>query len=709
MRQKESSCGREVSPKMERSVKGWERSWRSAGRGQRLGVTGMPARDTAHGFVTAGTQGRRGGGGLFQLMNRGQVLQGLPSGVLGLSQERRLIQQGADAVEVFATGRMKPTEEADAMETLREDVLEEAAEQFEGFQIQVSGLAGAAVAIGPTQASGGQEADATVGGGGLKDVTAEIAQGGLSGADGLNVHDPALFPDAGRQLGQCLRTLLSQGLAEESSEMVGQGNLGQEEGLAFGIPLTLIGAQAAARDEIMDVGMIDESAAPGVEEAKHPQGGTQAFRVAGQVLQSAGTGGKEKGVANFGMGTEPGTQWIGQGEGDQEVRDGQEQLGMLLEPSLGVGLTALRTVAIVAGMEGVVVSAAIGAEIERAPLLGGATGEDLAQDLTLADGHGGAVTFQVGRTPTGQDLVERQRERHARRNGRRHGRGGLEIGHELIEALLMGGLGDAGQMGINGGSGWIGMAEVDLDLAQVFPLLQQMSGVGMAQAMDMAGLLDAALFESHAESTLDGAAVQGVEGGGSALSVATLGWEEQTGMTMGLPGLAQQFQSALGQGDVTVSVAFAASDVSEHAFGVDVADLQVDAFAQAQAAGIDGHQTHLVVQGGDAGQHPAHLFSREDDRQLELIVGSHQFQFLGPGAVEGFFPEQFDGADGLGGGLAGKFLFLFEVDAVLANLLRGHLLGIFAVELAELADAGVVSLFGAGADGQEFEIIGEGF
>jgi hypothetical protein len=28
--------------------------------------------------------------------------------------------------------------------------------------------------------------------------------------------------------------------------------------------------------------------------------------------------------------------------------------------------------------------------------------------------------------------------------------------------------------------------------------------------------------------------------------------------------------------------------------------------------------------------------------------------------------------------------------------------------VAQLADAGVVGLFGAGADGQEFEIIGEG-
>jgi hypothetical protein len=48
-----------------------------------------------------------------------------------------------------------------------------------------------------------------------------------------------------------------------------------------------------------------------------------------------------------------------------------------------------------------------------------------------------------------------------------------------------------------------------------------------------------------------------------------------------------------------------------------------------------------------------------------------------------------------------------EVDAVLANLLGTDQLGGFIVELTELADTGVVSLFGARADGQELQVIGE--
>jgi hypothetical protein len=49
------------------------------------------------------------------------------------------------------------------------------------------------------------------------------------------------------------------------------------------------------------------------------------------------------------------------------------------------------------------------------------------------------------------------------------------------------------------------------------------------------------------------------------------------------------------------------------------------------------------------------------------------------------------------------------VDTVLADLLNGDPFGSAVVILAELADTGVIGLFGAGADGQELEVIGEGF
>jgi hypothetical protein len=75
--------------------------------------------------------------------------------------------------------------------------------------------------------------------------------------------------------------------------------------------------------------------------------------------------------------------------------------------------------------------------------------------------------------------------------------------------------------------------------------------------------------------------------------------------------------------------------------------------------------------------------------------------------VEGFLPEEFDGADGLGAGLAGDFLVELEMNAILPDVFGQKQFGGFVVKLAELAQAGVIGVLSPLADGQEFEIISE--
>ena len=79
-----------------------------------------------------------------------------------------------------------------------------------------------------------------------------------------------------------------------------------------------------------------------------------------------------------------------------------------------------------------------------------------------------------------------------------------------------------------------------------------------------------------------------------------------------------------------------------------------------------------------------------------------------PEALEGFFPEQFEGADDLGGSLAGDLFFALEEEAILAELLGGDQVGGFGEVLADVVDGGVVGLFGARADGQQRQVLGEG-
>jgi len=271
------------------------------------------------------------------------------------------------------------------------------------------------------------------------------------------------------------------------------------------------------------------------------------------------------------------------------------------------------------------------------------------------------------------------------------------------------GFAEARQVGIDDGGNGAFVAEVDLNLAKVLTLFEQVGGVGVPQRMDMGLLFNAAGIEGQAESTLEGGAAHRLGRGGSAQAAVTFGGKKEGWMAMGFPLLAQEEQGALGQGDVAIAIAFARADMQEHASGIDVGNLEAQAFAQTQTAGVNGDEADAVVQQGNFGQNEADLGGGKYDGELELGIGAGQFHFVGPGTVESFLPEELDGADGLGAGLTGNLLAGLEVNAVLANVFGGEELGGLIVELADLAKAGEIGLFSAGANGQELEVVGEGF
>jgi len=62
-----------------------------------------------------------------------------------------------------------------------------------------------------------------------------------------------------------------------------------------------------------------------------------------------------------------------QGEGDEEVMSGKQQILLLLEPFIGLLVLALGTVAVLAGMIAVTLLVALGTVIELAAKAGGAT------------------------------------------------------------------------------------------------------------------------------------------------------------------------------------------------------------------------------------------------------------------------------------------------------------------------------------------------
>jgi hypothetical protein len=191
------------------------------------------------------------------------------------------------------------------------------------------------------------------------------------------------------------------------------------------------------------------------------------------------------------------------------------------------------------------------------------------------------------------------------------------------------------------------------------------------------------------------------------LSAVTFGREEPARVPVRLPLFSEPLQGALGQGDITIRIAFARTDMHEHGLGIHIRDLEVQPFAQTQAAGVNGGQANAMIDGCDVSQDLADFLGGEDDRQLELRIGSDQLDFRGPGLAESFFPEELDGANGLGGSLAGEFLLGFEIKEVLAEFFGGDQVGRFAVKLAEFAEASPVPQHGAFGQGQQAQVVEE--
>ena len=222
----------------------------------------------------------------------------------------------------------------------------------------------------------------------------------------MAAHVPGLVPDRGGELFAKLGVLVKKPLLEERASVEAQSLVMEQELAAGRHPLAAIGAESAARDEIVDVGMEDQRAAPGVEHAQHAQLGAESARVGGQILEGLGAASKEQIQRDLQLRADEPTQRLGHGEGDQEVGRGQKQaLALALQPGVGVGLAAERTVPVVAGMITVVKAVTVGAGEEFSAQGRGAAGQDRVQDLSLPGRHGGAEAPEVIRGQAPEPLV----------------------------------------------------------------------------------------------------------------------------------------------------------------------------------------------------------------------------------------------------------------------------------------------------------------
>ena len=225
---------------------------------------------------------------------------------------------------------------------------------------------------------------------------------------------------------------------------------------------------------------------------------------------------------------------------------------------------------------------------------------------------------------------------------------------------------------------------------------QQMSGVGMPQTMDGDRFGEIRLLLGESKRLLEGTRRNGLRCGLSVHRAETASRKQPDRMAVGHPILAQHVQGALGQRHIAIFVALAASDVDEHPGTVEVGDLQPDAFAQAQATGIDRRQAQPVMGQPDGLKQALHLVGGQDIGERLGFLGTYQNQNL-PLPLKGHGKEGFDAAHGLGDGRRGPFLDIGDRQKILSDLGLSELIGRRIEMLRQHphgADVGITGTFG---------------
>lgn len=108
--------------------------------------------------------------------------------------------------------------------------------------------------------------DARVGDGDFEDVRGEVFEAGFAGPYGLGVNVPIELPDL---RGDFIEEAgFFHGIAELGFEDYGESFHGEIEVDSGGVPEAVGGGEGAAGDDVMDMGVILEGTAPGVEDSK---------------------------------------------------------------------------------------------------------------------------------------------------------------------------------------------------------------------------------------------------------------------------------------------------------------------------------------------------------------------------------------------------------------------------------------------------------
>jgi hypothetical protein len=131
--------------------------------------------------------------------------------------------------------------------------------------------------------------------------------------------------------------------------------------------------------------------------------------------------------------------------------------------------------------------------------------------------------------------------------------------------------------------------------------------------------------------------------------------------------------------------------MDHHAGGIDIGDFEVETFMESQAAGIDGREIGIILEGFDLGQNASGFFDAKDGRESSFILASEDAEDV-PVALEDVFVEEAYAAIADPHGIGGPVINVLPVEEIVLEFLFRDQIGGFAAELAEHANGAGVGL-----------------
>ena len=319
----------------------------------------------------------------------------------GLSQEasEALIKHADHLAELFDFDAEVGMQEAvvpDLDEAFGQDVHQVAPNELHDVQRQSSPFGGTHFLVFEGDGLSVVVEDAGIADGDAGDVGAEVFEGAVSLSDVLAVDDPVGFvPDLGRYL--CAQSGACEGLAHSVSEQDGERPDVYEEVSPAAFPCRAVFGESAPGHDEVGVGMVLHLASPGVQDAE--ESGMRASDKPLVGLQRAqGVGGLGKqGVVDLARevhGDFP--DFIGQGEGDHEVRGRQETKLLLVYPVGGALVLAGRAVPVSAGRDRDMAGPAARTGVLVIAAVPGSAALDGADDFGRMPVHGMPLHERIG-------------------------------------------------------------------------------------------------------------------------------------------------------------------------------------------------------------------------------------------------------------------------------------------------------------------------